>query len=219
MTRLSLRQPARGEGYRVNVDALHLAAFARPVRGTLVDLGAGVGAVGLSIALRLLPRRLLLIEIDRAAAVIAQENAALNGLSDRVTVVPLDVLEAARAHVGVATLVVSNPPYFEPGTGRAARAAPQARMGELVHFVEAARLLLGRRGRVCFVYPARDVVRLVGTLREAGLEPKRMQFVHAKRDRPARICLVEATPGKPGGLVTEPPLFENDARAEARSAT
>ena len=215
VTRLSLRQPARGEGYRVNVDALHLAAFARPVRGTLVDLGAGVGAVGLSIALRSQPRRVLLVEIDRAAASIAQQNAALNGLADCVLVVTLDVLEAAKAHAGVAALVVSNPPYFEPGTGRAARAAPHARMGELGRFVDAARLLLGRRGRVCFVYPARDVVRLVGTLRAAGLEPKRMQFVHAKRDRPARICLVEATPGKPGGLVTEPPLFEDDCTPEA----
>jgi len=78
-------------------------------------------------------------------------------------------------------------------------------------------LLLGRRGRVCFVYPARDVVRLVGTLLAAGLEPKRLQFVHAKRDRPARICLVEATRGKPGGLVTEPPLFEDGGRAESRN--
>ena len=68
---------------------------------------------------------------------------------------------------------------------------------------------------MCFVYPARDVVRLVGTLRAAGLEPKRMQFVHAKRDRPARICLVEATPGKPGGLITEPPLFEDSDSTEA----
>lgn len=213
MSRLSLRQPARGEGYRVNVDALHLAAFARPVRGTLVDLGAGVGAVGLAIALRSQPRRVLLVEIDGAAAAIAEENAATNGLAERVVVVALDVLAAARAHAGTAALVVSNPPYFEPGTGRASRAAPQARMGELARFVEAARLLLGRRGRVCFVYPARDVVRLVATLRAAGLEPKRLQFVHAKRDRPARICLVEATPGKPGGLVTEPPLFEDESAA------
>src|SRR5262245_55763877 len=46
---LTLFQPARG--YRVNIDALLLAAFAARGRRArrAIDLGAGVGAVGLSL--------------------------------------------------------------------------------------------------------------------------------------------------------------------------
>src|SRR5262249_14264343 len=48
--RLTLWQPAKGAGYRANVDAILLAAFAGAgkVRAA-VDLGAGAGAVGLTL--------------------------------------------------------------------------------------------------------------------------------------------------------------------------
>ncbi|HEY2516385.1 MAG TPA: hypothetical protein VGI39_36190, partial [Polyangiaceae bacterium] len=49
--RVQLAQPGRGEGYRVNVDAILLADFARraPRARAAVDLGAGVGAVSLAL--------------------------------------------------------------------------------------------------------------------------------------------------------------------------
>ena len=81
-------------------------------------------------------------------------------------------------------------------------------MGSLDAFVLAARKLAGRRARVCFVYPANELSTLLATLRAAGLEPKRMRAVHAKRDAPARIVLVESQAAKAGGLVIEPPLVE-----------
>ena len=74
--------------------------------------------------------------------------------------------------------------------------------------MKAARLLLARRGRACFVYPAPSLTTLLEALRGAGLEPKRMRLVHAKAKLPARIALVEAQPAKEGGLVVEPPLVE-----------
>lgn len=120
-----------------------------------------------------------------------------------------------------ADLVVTNPPYVEPGRGRApkAPARARARSGALGAFVTAARLFCGRRGRVCIVYPACELAALLETLRAAGLEPKRMRLVHASAARPARIAMVEAKPAKRGGLVIEPPLLERTASgADPRDA-
>lgn len=211
--RVTLLQPPRGEGYRANVDALLLAAFAANKRARHgFDLGSGVGAVALALAHLGGAERVTLVELDATAAALARRNLDDNGLGARGEVVCGDVLEAARARRGEADLVVCNPPYVAPGRGRVpqgdARAA--ARSGDLTRFVEAARLACGRRARACFVYPAPELVSLVGLLRAWGLEPKRLRFVHATASRDARVVLVEAVPGKPGGLSIEPPLVERD---------
>ncbi len=209
--KITLHQPPRGEGYRVNVDALHLATFAGTRRARhAFDLGAGVGAVALTLLSERAVDRVTLVEIDPRAADIARRNLVENGWADRGDVICADVREAAREHRGEATLVVCNPPYIAPGRGRAPKepARARARSGELGTFVQAARVLCARRARACFVYPAPELTTLLETLRKAGLEPKRMRAVHASAVRPARVVLVEAQPAKKGGLVIESPIVE-----------
>jgi len=209
---LMLDQPPRAVGYRVNVDAFWLARFAMPPRPVehLYDLGAGVGAVGLALVCEGAAQRATLIEVDGPAAALARRNAAANGVADRVEVIEGDVLETARSHRGEASLVVCNPPYVEPGRGRAPQVAAKARarMGRLHHFIEAARLVAGRRAKVAFVYPANELTTLLETLRKYGLEPKRLAFVQPSTSAPARLALVETRAGKAGGLLVLPPIVE-----------
>jgi tRNA1Val (adenine37-N6)-methyltransferase len=204
-------QPARGAGYRVNVDALLLADFARGRRRARVafDLGAGVGGVSLALLFADAVDRAVLVEIDSAAAALAERNVVANGWNERAEVVCADVRDAARDRRGEADLVVCNPPYTEPGRGRApAPSRALARCGSLGVFVEAARAIAGRRARVCFVYPANEALTLFESLRAVGLEPKRARYVHSDAKTPARVVLVEARPAKRGGLVVEGPVVE-----------
>jgi tRNA1Val (adenine37-N6)-methyltransferase len=210
--RLRLAQPARGAGYRVNVDALLLADFARR-RGrarVAFDLGSGVGAVSLALLHHAVVDRVTLVEIDEDASALARDNLAANGWAARGEVLATDVTAAARLHRGRANLVVCNPPYVAPGRGREASgpARARARSGELGSFVDAARVLLGRRGRACFVYPAGEIVTFFEALRARGLEPKRARPVRADARSPARVILVEAMAAKRGGLVFERDLVE-----------
>src|SRR3954452_11913182 len=88
--RLSLRQPRRG--HRFGHDAILLAAATEARAGEhAIELGAGVGAAGLALARRVDSLTATLVEIDPALAQLAGENAARNGLADRVRVVTLDV--------------------------------------------------------------------------------------------------------------------------------
>jgi len=217
---LVLRQPRRGDGYRVNVDALLLAAFACGRLGHdprtythAVDLGSGVGAVGFALVHLGGARRVTMIENDEPLARLARENAEANGWSDRVEVLRADVRDATAR----GDLVVCNPPYVAPGRGRAPKEPTRAaRYGALDGFVRAARQAAGRRARVAFVYPAPELTGLVARLRAHGLEPKRLRFVHARASVPARVALVEGAAAKAGGLVVEPPFFEREGpRASA----
>jgi tRNA1Val (adenine37-N6)-methyltransferase len=211
---LVLFQPPRGAGYRTNVDALLLAGFATAPKVARVafDLGAGVGAVGLALLRLGAAKRVVFVEIDDRPAAMARRNLDANGWTDRGEVVRGDVRDVARARRGEAALVVCNPPYITPGKGRVAASQARARSGEVGTFVEAARQIAGRKARVCFVYPAQELGGLLGTMAAEGLHAKRLRFVHGTPDAPARIALVEAQAGRPGGLIVTPPLVERDPR-------
>jgi len=206
--RVRLLQPS--SGYRTNQDSVLLAAFAhgpRPAR-LVVDLGAGVGPLAIFLLMTGAARRALLVERDEAAAELARQNLARNGLADRAEVLVADVQSDALPRAGC-DLVVCNPPYTEPGRGRVARGSKAAaRAGRLDAFTRAAARVLGRRGAACFVYPARELVRLQRELSDVGLQPKVATFVHATADRAARVVMVRAKPGNPGGLEVTPPIVE-----------
>jgi len=128
--KLVLTQPTTG--HRVGTDAVLLSAALALHSGRVVDVGAGIGAVGLTLAQRSPSVIVDLVETDAALAAIAADNAARNGLGERVRALPLDVLDArARRAAGLldgsADVVLTNPPFFEPTAVRASPDAAKAR--------------------------------------------------------------------------------------------
>jgi tRNA1(Val) A37 N6-methylase TrmN6 len=207
---VSLRQPAHG--YRVNVDALLLAAFAAQGRRAelAVDLGAGVGSVALGLHHLGAATRFALVERDLQLLALADENAhaahmASQGFCRDLSLgLPEELRQAA-------DLVVSNPPFFDPANTRQGPhvAKTGARFGDLGPFIAAAAAAVsGTRGRVAFVYPARELSRFLASAERAQLIPKRLRLVHADASTPARVALIELRRAKPGGLLILPPLLE-----------
>ena len=124
--RLMLVQPKRG--HRVGTDAALLVAATGDARqGRIVDVGAGVGAVGLALAQRNPLAPADLVEVDPELARLAESNAVRNGLETRTRVLRLDALNSReRREAGLAesaNWVVTNPPFFD---ARAVRASPDA---------------------------------------------------------------------------------------------
>jgi tRNA1(Val) A37 N6-methylase TrmN6 len=128
--RLLLVQPKRG--HRVGTDAVLLVAAAGDARQRrIVDVGAGVGAVGLALAQRHPLTSTDLVEVDPELARLAESNAVRNGLETRTRVLRLDALNPReRREAGLAesaSCVVTNPPFFDAKTVRASPDAGKAR--------------------------------------------------------------------------------------------
>ncbi len=141
--RLNLRQMLAG--HRVGTDAVLLAAAAGPPARRIVDVGAGVGAVGLALLTRWPEARADFVEIDSGLAALARENAALNGVAERSRVFALDALDgrarrAAGLPDGEADLVVTNPPFF---AAEAARVSPDPSRARAHAFAAGAEAPLG----------------------------------------------------------------------------
>jgi tRNA1(Val) A37 N6-methylase TrmN6 len=121
---LGLRLRQMRTGHRVGADAVLLAAAAGPPAASLVDVGAGVGAVGLALLKRWPEAIGDLVEIDPELAELARQNASENGIGARARVLSLDALStparrAAGLVNGEAELVVTNPPFYAPASVRA----------------------------------------------------------------------------------------------------
>lgn len=206
-----LQQPR--SGYRVNVDSVLLAAFGAGGRRAqcAVDLGAGVGLVGLLLAHWQLAREVILVEREPALARIASVNLHNANVSGRVLVADVHLPEQLAELRQGAELVVCNPPFFRAGRHRAPRDAARgrARLGEIQPFVDAAALCLtGNKSRALFAYPAPSLSELFAAADRARLVAKRLCLVHPFAERPARLALVEFKLARPGGLLVEPPLIE-----------
>lgn len=119
--RIRVRQPARG--YRANVDTLLLAAaISQPSAGRVIELGCGVGAGLIAVAQNYEARQtdraqFVGLERDPFLARLARENATLNGLG-AVSIIEGDVFAPPPDLAGFEH-VFFNPPYDEPGEGRA----------------------------------------------------------------------------------------------------
>ena len=205
------QQPRRG--YRVNVDSVLLAAFAAngPRVRRVVDLGAGVGVVGLLFRHFAPIEEVILVERDSEIAQVAEQNLQRAGARGRVIVAELGGDGALAELERVADVVVSNPPFFRNGEHRPPRESERrgARMGELAPFlVSAARALVSSKARAVFAYPAPGLGELLAEARKERLVPKRLRFVHAFADSPARLALIELRQARPAGLVVEAPLVE-----------
>lgn len=168
--RLVIRQPVNG--YRAGSDPMFLAAAVPGRAGERVlDLGCGVGTASLCLLARLPELQVVGLELQPGLAGLARANAEANGLADRFRVAegcltepPADIAYHAFDHV------ITNPPWYEPGTIRPPAAESKA-IGhmeevELAQWLKQAVRFLKPKGRLFVVHRAD---RLGGIL--AGLNP------------------------------------------------
>ena len=220
--RLRLRQLQRG--HRVGHDAILLAAVCPARAGDrVVDLGAGVGAAGLAVAVRVTGTSVTLVEVEPTLASLAEANAELNGLAGRVRVLTLDVTAPARAFAAAglapesAMRVLMNPPFNDAGRQRVspdrqrrlAHVAPRAALGT---WVKTAARLLRPRGTLALIWRADGLQDVLAALAPA-FGGAAVLPVYPKPQALAIRVLVRAVKGSRAPLALLPGLVLADEAA------
>lgn len=208
--RLRIWQPARGAGYRFNLDPVLLAGFA-PAGRHVLDLGSGCGILSLLLLVSGKAERATAVEVQEELAELAWRNARENGLQDRMEVQLGDLRQLSLAQVD---RVVFNPPYFRAGEGRGAEsrgrdAARHERHGTLADFVASSRRHLQHGGHVSAIVRATRAAELETLLRQEGAVALRRREVMARAADPPRHVLLQATYG--ARLTMDMPLVREPA--------
>ena len=198
--------------FRPSTDTFLLSSLPRLKPGLRVcDLGCGTGLLGLLLLQRQPALAVTGIDILPAAIDLAQKAAAENGLTDRLTFQTGDLRQPVLP-AGSFDLAVCNPPYYPPGSGfvshhdarRTARSESTCTLPELCR---AAARVLRWGGSFCLVHKPERLTDLCCTLRETGLEPKRLRWVEQTAASAPSLLLLEARRGGRPGLRVEAPLI------------
>ncbi len=202
------------DGYRFSLDPVLMCAFARIGEGeTVFDLGTGAGVIPLILAKRSPAKKIVGIELQPQMADRARRSAALNALEDRIEIRCADIRAVREwGQPQSADVVVCNPPFRVPGSGRIApgdeRAAARHELaGSLDDFLAAAAYLLPDGGRFYIIHLAERLAELLALMQQRRLAPKRLRCVHSREGEAARLVLVEGRRGGGGGMSVEVPLY------------
>jgi tRNA1(Val) A37 N6-methylase TrmN6 len=214
--RVRLLQPRKG--YRVAVDAVLLAAAVdAAANARILDLGAGVGAVGLCIASRVADCDITGIELQPELAALAERNAALNSVSERVRTIVHDLAQPLPLELGTFDHVATNPPYLaaavaDPSPDASKALATVESSAALARWLDVATAALKPAGTLTIIHRSDRLDEIAALLERLGwgelavkpLTPTPRVLVRARRaTTPARRLAPPLVLHRPEGGYTD----------------
>ena len=177
---LSLIQ--KTDGLTFGTDALLLAGYVRGRSKTGLEIGGGTGIISMLLATRGKIDKIDTVEVQAEYAELIERNIRLNSLGEKMTAICSDVRSLKKS--GEYDIVFSNPPYMKADTGKhnesdAKCAARHEMNGDIGELIRAGAGLLKWGGMLTAVYRPDRLIDILSAMRDSGVEPKRMTFVHA----------------------------------------
>lgn len=203
MTDTGLRIIQSREVFSFSLDAVLLARFASiPKKGKVLDLCSGNGVIPLLLSGRT-DAEIDGVEIQPRLADMARRSVKLNGLENRIRIMEEDLKVFGKRMNGCYDAITVNPPYMAESSGDSNENIHYSIARHEIHctledVVEACSRAVRTSGKVSMVHRPSRFIEIVETMRRWRLEPKRVQFIHPKKDKEANMVLIEAIrDGKP----------------------
>lgn len=202
--------------FSYTTDAVFLGNFAHLVRkAKVLELGCGTGAISMLLESRG-AEDITAIDVNPNITKLFRQSIEDNGLGEKIKVLDGDICNYKKFFQPESMdLVVANPPYRNTGDQRIiGTAACHEVTASLEDFFKAAAFAVRYRGRFALVQLPERFAESMQLAFKYGLQPKRLQWVHASIDKPAWIFLMEMTKGGAYGMDVLPPIvmYENDGR-------
>jgi tRNA1(Val) A37 N6-methylase TrmN6 len=209
------------DGHRFSTDDLLTAWYGTtwaPSAARVLDLGSGIGSVGMIAAWRLPGARVVTIEAQEQSVRLAEKSAAYNGIECRYEIRLADFRSSEAFASGEQfDLVLGSPPYFPPGSGiesdHPQRAASRFEMrGDIRDYARVAAERLGPGGLFACVFPDLDRARVEEAAAMSALTiVRRRPVVFREGERPLIALFTmmahgDLPPNMPDRTWVEPPL-------------
>ena len=200
-------------GYCYNSDSIFLYDFISQYKpkGTLLDVGCGVGIISLLLS-RDFTLQTSIIDKQDTMLQYAVHNYTINGMQAKSY--HEDFLDF-QSDAGF-DYIISNPPFYDAAVKQSENTelniARYAQHLPIRDFIQKVKKLLNPRGYFIFCYDAKQVDILLQELRETGINPEKMLFIHSKLDRDSKLVMIAARKNSKSMLQVLAPLvvFDED---------
>ena len=168
----------------------------------IMDIGCGNAPIPLILS-TLTSAKIYGVEIQDKVYELAKESVEINNLSDRIEIVNEDINEYYKnIESDSFDVITCNPPYFkvnENSNFNMSEYKTIARheiMLDLERLFKIAKKLLKNNGNIAIVHRPERLSDIILSMKKNNIEPKRIQFVHPKKDADANILLIEFLRGE-----------------------
>ena len=199
--------------FTYTTDSVFLGNFPHVVRkAKVLELGCGTGAISMLLEHRG-AEQVTAIDYNPRITELMRRSIADNNLQEKFTIVDGDIRNYKQLlQPESMDLVAANPPYRTGGNVRQiGTAACHELTSTLEDFFRAAAFAVRYRGRFALVQLPERFAESMQLALKYGLQPKRLQWVHSRLDKPAWIFLMEMQKGGSYGLDVLPPLIMYNA--------
>jgi tRNA1(Val) A37 N6-methylase TrmN6 len=181
----------------------------------IMDIGCGNAPIPLILS-TLTTADIIGVEIQKESFDLAIESVKINNLENRIKIINEDINELYKSLESDSIDVITcNPPYFKVtensnfNDSSYKTIARHEVMLDLPRLFKIAKKLLKNNGNIAVVHRPERLIDIIEEMKKNNIEPKRIQFIHPKKDAEANILLVEGTKnGKPGVKIL-PPLYSH----------
>ena len=212
---------AVSEDHTFGTDAVLLADFASPSKNDIVcDMGTGCAIIPMLLCRNARAKHITGIEIQQNGYEQAVESVRLSKAEDKVDIINGDIknIKSLLPH-GTFNVVIMNPPYKATNGGiesktQSARIARHEIACTVDDVTAASAHLLNFGGRLCLCNRPERLSDTIVSMRNAGIEPKRLRFVSKKSDTAPWLFLIEGKKGAKPFMKVEAPLALYDNHGE-----
>jgi tRNA1Val (adenine37-N6)-methyltransferase len=189
-----------GDGHRFSTDDILAAWYGSswcPTARRALDLGSGIGTVGMICAWRLPGARFITVEAQAESVRLARKSARYNGIEDRYEIREGDFRASGVLHADEKfDLITGSPPYFPPESGVKSEhpqklACRFELRGTIADYCSTAAKHLASGGFFACVFPHEpaQLVRVEAGAKKAGLVIVRKRPVVFREGDPALVGL------------------------------
>ena len=201
--------------FKFSIDSVLLPNFVTlsKKKGRILDIGCGNGVIPIVLTTRT-SNHIDGVEIQKDVYELAKRSVEYNKLEDQITIYNEDIKEFSKnSETDMYDTITCNPPYFKDMKQNDDLHKTYARHEESLNVEEVmviAKKLLKNNGNIAIVHRTERLIDIISAMKKNNIEPKKIQFVYSKKDKPSNILLIEGTKnGKPGVKIMEPLYLHN----------
>jgi tRNA1(Val) A37 N6-methylase TrmN6 len=206
------------DGYCYNSDSIFLFKFATifKMRGNLLDIGCGVGLLGLLLGKKY-NLDVTAVEKQESMYKYALKNFATNGLEVDLHNIEFQEFATEKKF----DFIISNPPFYKVDKNQSQNSSINIARYEhhlpLEVLIKKSSSLAKPRGYLIICYDAWQSDDVIMELKRNKFQPEFIQYVHPKLDKEANLIMVAARKGSKARCKILPPLIAFDDNLEYTS--